>query len=354
MPVDPSVRDGAPGVRVVRMDAATDAARWDEYVGQRTGSVTDLFAWRHVVQRAYGLRSHFFAAVDGSRIVGTLGLYEIAHPVFGHYLTTAVFGNDGGLHYDTEAARDALLAEGRRLTQGVNAGYLTIRSRTDSLDGSQNDDRYRTAMIALDGGAEVVWSRLPAKTRNQVRRGQKEGFTVSTGPEQLDAFHEVFHHHMRDLGSPAHSHAFYEAVVEHLADRAEFVVVRDGRELVGGALLFRLNGTATNYHTVALSRFNRRCPNYLLYWAMIESCCARGDRWFDMGRSMVDSSTLSFKENWNPAILQLHYNYFLARDARVPNLNPANPGFRLQIAIWRRLPLFITKQLGPRLISGLA
>jgi FemAB-related protein (PEP-CTERM system-associated) len=340
-------------MRIARTDEA-DAQRWDEYVGPRTGTVTDLFAWRLVVQRAYGLRSHFLTSVEGNRIVGALGLFEVEHPIFGHYLTTAVFGNDGGFHFDNPPARDALLAEGQRLTQAVNADYLAIRSRTETLHGFRDDDRYRTAVIDLEGGAEGVWNRLPAKTRNQIRRGQKEGFTVQTGPDQLDDFHAVFHRHMRDLGSPAHSRAFYRAVVEHLGERAEFIVVRDGRELVGGALLFRHNVTATNYHTVALHKFNRRCPNYLLYWAMIESSCARGDRWFDMGRSMADSSTLSFKGNWSPAIVPLHYNYFLGRAKEIPNLNPANPVFRLQIAAWRRLPLFVTKFLGPRLISGLA
>ena len=340
-------------MRIARIDEA-DAQRWDAYVAPRTGTVTDLFAWRRVVQKAYGIRPLFLAAFDGDTIVGTLGLFEITHPVFGHYLSTAVFGNDGGLHFENPAVRDALLAEGQRLTQAVNADYLAIRSRTEALHGFRDDVRYRTAVIDLEGGAEAVWNRLPAKTRNQIRRGQKEGFTVQTGPDQLDDFHAVFHHHMRDLGSPAHSLAFYRAVVEHFGECAEFTVVRDGGELAGGALLFRHNVTATNYHTVALHKYNRRCANYLLYWAMIESSCARGDRWFDMGRSMADSSTLSFKGNWNPAIVPLHYNYFLGRAKEIPNLNPANPVFRLQIAAWRKLPLFVTKFLGPRLISGLA
>lgn len=343
-------------MRITRMDADSDAARWDAYMAPRTPTVTDLFAWRRVVQQAYGggLRPHFLVALDGDRVVGALGLYEIAHPIFGHYLTTAVFGNDGGLYHDTPAARDALIAEGQRITLDAKASYMAIRSRSESLAGFREDDRFRSAVIDLQGGADAVWDRLPAKTRNQVRRGQKEGFTVSTGPDQLDAFHDVFHRHMRDLGSPAHGRAFYQAIIEQLGDRAEFLVVRDGQELVGGALLFRINGTAMNLHTVALHEFNRRCANYLLYWTMIESCCARGDRWFDMGRSLVDSSTLSFKANWSPAIVPLRYSYFLARGAQVPNLNPANPAFRLQIAAWRLMPLFVTRLLGPRLIWGLA
>jgi FemAB-related protein (PEP-CTERM system-associated) len=341
-------------VRIARIEDGDDALRWDAYVGPRTASVTDLFAWRRVVRQAYGIRSHFLAAIEGDRIAGTLGLFEIAHPVFGHYLTTAVFGNDGGFHFDNPEARDALVGEARRLTQSLHADYLAIRSRSETLGGFRLDDQYRTAVLDLSGGADASWKRLPSKTRNQVRHGQKQGFSLQAGPDQLEDFYSVFHHHMRDLGSPAHNRKFYLAVLEHLGEYAEFVVVRDGRTLVAGALVFRFNGTATNYHTVALHAFNRRCPNYLLYWAMIEASCVRGCSSFDMGRSAADSSNLRFKLNWGPDVLPLHYNYFLGRAKDVPKLNPANPAFRIQIAMWQKLPVFVTRRLGPRLISGLA
>ena len=101
-------------MRVRLVAEGEDAARWDAYVGPRTTTVTDLAAWRRVVGDAYGLRDHFLVAIEGERIVGALGLYEVEHPMFGHYLTTAMFATDGGFHYDDDAASDALLAEAAR------------------------------------------------------------------------------------------------------------------------------------------------------------------------------------------------------------------------------------------------
>jgi FemAB-related protein (PEP-CTERM system-associated) len=332
-----------------------DAKRWDAYVAPRTGAVTDLSAWRDVVREAYGLRSHFLAAIEGGDIAGTLGLFEIRHPIFGHYLTTAVFGNDGGFYFDGAAARDALVAEAEKLADDLNVAYVLIRTRSLELDGFRVDHHYNTAVVDLEPGASVLWERLPAKTRNQVRRGQKEGFCVHTGHDQLGPFYDVFHEHMRDLGSPAHSRKYYEAIVEHLGDSAEFVVVRDGEggRVVAGALLCRANDTAMNLHTVSLREFNRRCPNYLLYWTMIESSSNRGLRWFDMGRSRVGSPQLQFKSNWNPREIRLDYNYLMRKLKDIPDMDPRNPRYRIQIALWRKMPLFVTKAVGPRLISGL-
>jgi FemAB-related protein (PEP-CTERM system-associated) len=342
-------------MRVRPVAEGEDAARWDAYVGPRTSTVSDLAAWRRVVRDAYGLRDHFLAAVEGERIVGALGLYEVEHPLFGHYLTTAIFATEGGLHYDDESARDALLAEARAVAARRGVDYLQIRTRDDVvLDGFSVDRHYRTAVLDLGSGAEAVWRRLPSKTRNQVRRGEREGFSFARGHDQLGAFFDVFHRHMRDLGSPAHGLKFYESIVEHLGAHADFLVVREGRALVAGALLFQLNGTAMNLQTVALRPWNRRCPNYLLYWKIVEASCAAGSRWLDLGRSEAGSSQIAFKSNWGSRVLTLRYQYLLLEVKDVPYLDPRNPKYRLAIRAWQKLPVPVTKRLGPHLISGLA
>ena len=341
-------------MRIIYISAGDDEARWDAYVGPRTTTVTDLSSWRRVALEAYGLRSLFLAAEEGDRLVGCLGLFEVRHPVFGRYLVTAAFGNDGGFHFDDEAARDALLTEARAAADRLDADYLLIRTRGTALAGFSADHRYRTAVLNLAGGAVAVWKNLlGAKTRNQIRRGMREGFSVETGHGQLAAFYDVFHEHMRDLGSPAHSMRFYESIVKNLGDSAQFFVVRDGRRPVAGALLFLLNGTAMNYHTVAQQKYNRRCPNYLIYWKMIEASCERGCSRFDMGRSVMDGPNLAFKMNWGPEALPLCYNYYLRKLKELPCVDPRNPRYRIPIALWQRLPLFISKRLGPRLITGL-
>jgi FemAB-related protein (PEP-CTERM system-associated) len=344
---------GPATLRVVPVEDG-DAARWDSFVSPRAIASTDLYGWRRVVSRTYGLRSWFLAAVAGDHVVGTLGLFEAQHPMFGRYLATAAFGNDGGFQFDGEPARDALLAEARALAERRNVDYLVIRTRDEPLAGFQVDTRYRSPVIHLEGGAEAVWNqRLDTKTRNQVRKGMKEGFSIARGHAQRDAFYEVFHHHMRDLGSPAHAARYYEAIVEEFGDRAEFFVVRDGSELVGGALIFWINDLAVDYHTVTLRKFNRRCPNYLLYWTMIEASCERGCRGFDMGRSEAEGPNMRFKLNWGPKPVMLRYHYHLVRARSVPHLDPRNPRYRLPILIWQRLPLFATKALGPWMMPGL-
>jgi len=341
-------------MHLLRLNATLEN-RWNEYVGQRTSTVTDLSGWRHVVRKTYGIRSYFIAVEDKDAFIGVLCLFEIKHPLFGHYLTTAAFATDGGLHYDSDSACELLIEEARRLADELQVDYLLIRTRGLQIEGFTQDQHYRTAVIDLQAGADSIWEKtLPGKTRNQVRRGIKEGFTVHSGHDQQSDFHRIFHTHMRDLGSPAHSEAFYQNIIKYLGEHAQFIVVREGRGLVAGALLFEINGTAMNLHTVSLMKYNRRCPNYLLYWDMIKRSCERGNTKFDMGRSETDSSNLKFKQNWGAQVVELNYNYYLRNLIDVPYADPRNPRYKLPIAIWKKLPLPVSGAIGPWLIRGIA
>src|ERR1051325_5882797 len=91
------------------------AERWKAFVGPRARSGPDLLEGRLAARDAYGIASHFLIAEDAGHAVGALALYEIKHPVFGHYLATALFATDGGLFFESNAAREALVAEARAL-----------------------------------------------------------------------------------------------------------------------------------------------------------------------------------------------------------------------------------------------
>jgi len=345
---------GKSKMQLLRVDSSREKC-WDNYVEPRATSLTELFAWRRIVKETYNITSHFIAVEDDGLFIGVLGLFEIKHPFFGHYLTTAAFSTDGGFYSNSIRATDLLVGEAKQLAEDLKVDYLLIRTRGIDLEGFVVDRHYQTAVLDISGGVDHVWEKvLKGKTRNQVKRGTKEGFTIHSGPDQVADFHRVFHTHMRDLGSPAHSRRFYDSIVKHLGERMQFLVVRDGTRLAAGAMLSEVNTTVANLHTVALRQYNRRCPNHLLYWDMIRNSCIRDHKKFDMGRSEAGGANIRFKEKWGTQITDLSYNYHLTGCDEIPYVAPRNPRYALPVAAWKKLPLFVTKTIGPQLIRGLA
>ena len=49
----------------------------------------------------------------------------------------------------------------------------------------------------------------------------------------------------------------------------------------------------------------------------------------------------------------LYYEYYLVKGKEVPDISPLNPKYEVFINIWRRLPLPVTKFIGPHIIKNL-
>ena len=80
-----------------------------------------------------------------------------------------------------------------------------------------------------------------------------------------------------------------------------------------------------------------------------KSAARAGYRTFDFGRSREGTGAYHFKRHWGFEPTPLPYQYVLLGDSRMPDLSPSNPKMRLAVNAWKRLPLPLTKVIGPRL-----
>jgi len=93
------------------------------------------------------------------------------------------------------------------------------------------------------------------------------------------------------------------------------------------------------------------CPNNLAYWEMMRWGCENRYRWFDFGRSSVGSGTYNFKKQWGAVDRPLHWQALTRTDGRSARLHAENPSYQWMIQTWRRLPVAMTKVIGP-LVRG--
>jgi hypothetical protein len=103
----------------------------------------------------------------------------------------------------------------------------------------------------------------------------------------------------------------------------------------------------------SLKEYNRFGPNMLLYWSVLKFACEKGYIVFDFGRSTVGEGTYKFKEQWGAKPVQLFWHYWLKNGGSLPELNPKNPKCRLAIKVWQRLPVALTRFLGPMIVKNL-
>jgi hypothetical protein len=85
----------------------------------------------------------------------------------------------------------------------------------------------------------------------------------------------------------------------------------------------------------------------------MERARQRGSRLFDYGRSKRGTGAFDFKTYWGFEPQPLYYEYHLGNAKTVPDLSPANPRYQQMISAWRRLPLWLTRLIGPPLAKYL-
>lgn len=321
-------------------------------------SYIGLDSWMNFVQEIYAHKIHRFIATENNQTLGALSLIEIQHPVFGHYLATAPFGSYGGFAFQNESARNKLLESAQQLASQIEAEYVSIRF--DGDDSSPPDNWiqhpvYQTYLIDLNLSPDDMLKKFSSDHRNHIRKSLKKGFQIRFGHlDLLDDAYEAIAKSMHELGSPYHAKNYLRKMAQALGDTLEFAVTYDAREkITGGGVFIFQDKTIFNLHANILHFARSNYAGEFLYWSVIEHAINKGLSTFDLGRSLIGSGNDMFKSKWAPRKKILSYWYWLAKGNEVPSLNQKSPKFQFAIAVWKRLPSFVVRLVGPYLIRGL-
>lgn len=335
---------------------SSEPPHWTDYLA-RHEEATLLHdpRWGAAMQEAYGNRPFYLTGRRGEEVVGVLQLVLQKSLLFGTHLCSLPYLDAAGILADDPAVSDALIAEARRLMQEVGAKWVELR-HAEAVAAALPSRTDKVALrLPLPSDAETLWEAFTPKVRNQIRKGERGGLGVEGGGrELLEAFHAVYARTMRDLGSPSHSRRFFRLVAEHFEDAVRLFVVRlDGRPVAASFTL--TDGVGTRVPWAASDwRLRSLNANMLLYWHMLKSACESGSPYFDFGRSTRDSGTYRFKKQWGAQEVPLYWQYLLPEGGSVPEVRPDSPKYRFFIGVWRRLPLWAARLLGPRIIAKLS
>jgi FemAB-related protein (PEP-CTERM system-associated) len=345
---------GIDGVVAITQVRTEDEARaWDQYVAHHpSASGYHLTGWRRVVEEVSGHRTYYLMAKDRhGEVRGILPLAFMSSRLFGRFLVSMPFVNYGGVLTDGLDARGRLLEAATDLAKELTATYIELRHEK-SLDLDWPCKQHKVSMrLELPGDFGTLWKEFHAKLRSQIRRAQKEHMTVRIDTNALlSDFYEVFARNMRDLGTPVYGRRFFEAIVETFPRETRICVVYLEQRPVAAALLYGFRNTLEIPWASSDRRFNRLAPNMLLYSSVLEYACREGFRVFDFGRSTPASGAHRFKEQWGARPVPLYWYYWLGDGRPLPHLSPENSKYSLAIKTWSKLPVALTRIIGPAIV----
>jgi len=341
----------------VREFSAEDAGAWENFTrGCPSATLFHRLAWREIISSVFGHRSVYLLAEDTAGLCGILPLVILRTRFFGRMAVSLPFLNYGGVVATNDEAAAALLAAAERVGRETDCAYVEYRHRY-SPPAAQSlplNDFKVTTRLDLSAGAQALWTeRLHQNVRNKIRKAEKQDVQVVGGNSGVDDFYRVFASNQRDHGTPVLPKKWFKQIAAAFGQDARFYLARHAGRTIGAKLVLDFKDTCYFIWSASLREANHLAPVPAMNWLAIQEAAARGVRFIDLGRSTKGSGSQNFKKYWGGEIEPLYWHYHLLTRDSVPGLNAVNPKFARAIGLWRKLPVAVTRWIGPWLARDL-
>lgn len=336
---------------VVRTYDEGDAAAWDDFVLRHPdGTAFHLLAWKRTIEQSFGFPAEYLVAVENRVIRGVLPLFFVKNVVVGKVLLSSPFAVYGGILAEDEVVRTHIHAHLMNLAEQLDVDRIELRNSVQQQCVTvPNVDRYVAFTQYLTTDETELLNSLPKKTRNVVRKSLKQAFEIRYGAE-LPYFEDLYARNMRRLGTPCFPPSYFANLVRnfgHMVDVRE--VWLDG-QVLAASLNFLFRGDMHIYYAASDVKHNALGPNTFMYFDHLRWGGKNGFTTFDFGRCKRGTGVFEFKRHWNTVMRELPYEIIPVRCKSIPNFSPTNPRFGFLIRLWSRIPLWLTRLLGPRVI----
>lgn len=347
----------APHTQCRVQTATTAPAGWNPFL---ESSGYDGFhlrrEWGDIFHDGLKHQPYFLWTEQDGNINGVLPLMFISGPIFGRFLVSQPYLNTGGVLTESPEAADKLIKSAVALAAKLDVKHLELRHEEHidhPLLHAASTEKVHMR-LSLPDTPEALWDGLKSKVRSQVRKPlNNDALSIHFGGlDRLDEFYSVFCRNMRDLGTPPFSKQLFASMLSRFDGNAEICSVHlNGKPIASGFLLHG-PGVTLIPSASSLREYNRTSCNMLMYWHALRRSVERGQHTFDFGRSSREAGTWKFKKQWGaveqPAVWQYHL-----RQGNASDMRPGSGKYDRVIQVWQKLPVWLTRMIGPSIVRGI-
>lgn len=339
--------------RVHLASSGADAQRWEEFVSTHSDcSSYHRWNWTRVFENTFGWRTFYLVAEDESGVRGILPLVRQEDYRLRKSFCSLPHVREAGIVADNAEIEQLLMEGAKQLAGQSNVNCIEFRHRAvHHLDLPARTDKV-VFVLPIHRDPERMLKSLGRNTRIKIRKSMSNGLTAEfNASDSLDEFYRIFCHNMRDLGSPVYSKTFFREIILAFPEDAHICIVRQVSNTVAAAFLCGFRDTIEALWTCSLEKYLPLKPNMFLYWKLIMFAAERGFQLFDFGRCSVDSGTYHFNVQWTSRQIPLRWFSWSRNGTETQDNHRTSATSRVAVWMWQRLPVFLTRSVGPTLIK---
>ncbi|WP_246604745.1 FemAB family XrtA/PEP-CTERM system-associated protein [Aquisediminimonas sediminicola] len=346
-----------PVIRLVETPGDAEIARIEAFVSTHPdATIFHRPCWLQAVEQGCGQRGLWLLAERGGVLTGMLPLTLVHSPIFGRALVSCGFAVGGGILAEDNATAALLAAQAVALAARMSCPTVELRGGHMLLEGwTLRDDQYAGFAHRLARDDEAALLAIPRKQRAEIRKAMALDLRVRIGRGEQDrqAHYAVYAESVRNLGTPVFPRSLFDAVLDRLGNDTDILTIWQADRPVASVLSLYHGQSVMPYWGGGTRAARQLRANELMYFSLMSHARNRDAMRFDFGRSKLGTGAYAYKKNWGFTPVPLRYAVHHTDGAVPRDINPLNPKYRAQIAMWKRLPLAVANRLGPMIARGL-
>lgn len=324
---------------------------WNRYALSNSDSeIYHLASWADVYSETYGYKPYFFLLKLNDKVVGLLPI--IHQKGFCKNILTSL---PGGILLDNHQSHGEdvyhfIIALKNKLQAKDVVLYNRYRLSCEMFESTEN---IRILKNLPKDDIELL-NEIGKKRRWGIRKAQEHGLTHQVfrpTKDLIKTFHQIYAKHYRDLGTPVHSLLFFLKQAEHLGDYIRILFVwKDDTPICVKWLMHYKSAIISSESATLKEYYFTRVSDYQVFHALkyaIDNSCST----YNMGRSQIDTGAFNFKKSWGELDIE---EYPIFSSKLRSGIGAKKKKFNLFINLWKKMPVPLTKLVGPILRKHLS
>jgi len=339
------------------VEICTDQCEWNSFIQRNDGPVYTHWSWGEAVA-SYGHDFWPLVAREETTdaIAAALPVCHIESRLFGSQLLSPAFAERGAVVLDTDdrptEAKRLLLDQTKQLADDLDVDFVSLRgAQGGDAAGFTVKNRYVTFQIPVRKGMETTWGGVRDSRQRQINQAADDDslqLQVGNSRADLKQYYCLYLQTMHRHGSPPHSFDFFKLLWNRLYDEGKFrlsLIFHEGSPING---MIDLSLGSTVYQWGVVNDYEHRDCNggSLLLWKSMEWAAENGYETYELGRTREGSGVYMFNKSFGgDKVWYDDMHYFPKREVALPD--PQNSKYERASEIWKRLPLPVTRMVGP-------
>jgi len=305
--------------------------------------------WVKAVEESYQIKPFIVGLVDKKKLINVIPFFLLKSNFFGKKLVSLPYGDYGGFLFSNLKV-DWILNKLDDIAKENNVDYIEIREPNVKLGKHlkyfEIKFRYYTFILNLNQSIENIWKSLDKKVRNSIRKAEKSHVKVVEGSRKdLEEFYRLYVNTMKKLGSPPHSFGFFDNIFKFCSKNVKLLFAEHNNKKIAASIFFLHKKKIYYWKNVSDKESLHLRPNDLILYKVIEWGQKKNYKSLDFGRTRMHTGGFLFKKRWSGKMKELKYYYRVYKDREIPD--PEKEKYKFLGRLWKSLPIFLIRRLGP-------